>query len=161
MLEVSDQMYAANFLAFENSNPPAMAMEDSVGTFQEATRSTSLSALGSYTPAASTVEFEHIMKEEALMTFAPEYGAVETLSDYAQPKGAKHFHAGQRLFTLGRAPSRRGACGWAATLYARESSFTPGSMRPDSGSLRRGELLRAGEHEAGQRLFTLGRAPSR
>ncbi|GAB2229365.1 hypothetical protein Droror1_Dr00023504 [Drosera rotundifolia] len=44
----------------------------------------------------------------------------------------------------------------ATPLYAGESSFTPGSMRPGSGSLRRGELLHAGEHEVGQRLFTPG-----
>ncbi|GAB2276919.1 hypothetical protein Dimus_011628 [Dionaea muscipula] len=82
-MEVSDQMFMPNFPTFESFNPPPIGVEDSVGTLQEAMRSTSSSAPGSYTPAASTGEFDYVTKAEALMTFASEYGAVETLSSEA------------------------------------------------------------------------------
>ncbi|KAL9271921.1 Mediator of RNA polymerase II transcription subunit 13-like protein, partial [Drosera capensis] len=122
MVEVSDQMYAANFPAFENSNPPGMGMEDSVGTFQEVTRSTSSSAPGSYTPAASTAEFEHVMKEEALMTFAPEYGAVETLSD----------EASSTVFRSPYLPKSRTIEGFSSTSnYSTYGAKPPSSLHSD------------------------------
>ncbi|GMH10269.1 hypothetical protein Nepgr_012110 [Nepenthes gracilis] len=81
VMEGSDQMLLpVNFPTFESFNPPPSVMEECVSTVQEAMRSTSSFAPGSYPPAASAGEFDHVMKSEALMTFASEYRAVETLS---------------------------------------------------------------------------------
>ncbi|GAB4835105.1 hypothetical protein Ancab_000013 [Ancistrocladus abbreviatus] len=81
IMEVSDQMpLPVTFPAFEIFNPTPTGMEECVSAVQEATKSTSSSAPGSYILAASAVEFDQVTKAEALMTFASEYGAVETPS---------------------------------------------------------------------------------
>ncbi|GAB2268249.1 hypothetical protein Dimus_003225 [Dionaea muscipula] len=79
-------MFMQNFPTFESFNPPPIGVEDSIGTLQEAMRSSSSSAPGSYTPAASTGEFDYVTKAEALMIFASEYGVVETLSSEASSR---------------------------------------------------------------------------
>ncbi|KAJ0020388.1 hypothetical protein Pint_31438 [Pistacia integerrima] len=80
LMDVSDQMLVpVNFPSFEsfNSQPP-VAIEECVSKSQEVTNSALTSGPVNHTPASSTGEFDHLMKAEALMTFAPEYGAVET-----------------------------------------------------------------------------------
>ncbi|KAL9455446.1 hypothetical protein AB3S75_010799 [Citrus x aurantiifolia] len=78
-MDVSDQMLMPNFSSFESFNPlPTMAVEECMGKSQEVTNSTLTSGQANQSQASSTGEFDHLMKAEALMTFAPEYGAVET-----------------------------------------------------------------------------------
>ncbi|XP_022860473.1 mediator of RNA polymerase II transcription subunit 13 isoform X3 [Olea europaea var. sylvestris] len=81
MMDVSDQMLLhVDFPSFDNFTPlpPPAAMEDSASKNQEASKNASASAPMNYTPPSSGGEFDHLIKSEALMTFAPEYGAVET-----------------------------------------------------------------------------------
>lgn len=79
MMDVSDQMLLPMaFPSFDNFNPPPVAMEECLSKNQEITNNTVSSGPLSYIPASSTGEFDHLIKAEALMTFAPEYGAVET-----------------------------------------------------------------------------------
>ncbi|XP_040994670.1 mediator of RNA polymerase II transcription subunit 13-like isoform X3 [Juglans microcarpa x Juglans regia] len=80
MMDVSDQMLLpGGFPSFESFDPPVpVAQEEYLGNTQEVTKNSMLSGLGSHTPASSTGEFNHIIKAEALMRFASEYGAVET-----------------------------------------------------------------------------------
>ncbi|XP_057250573.1 mediator of RNA polymerase II transcription subunit 13 isoform X4 [Beta vulgaris subsp. vulgaris] len=77
LVDVPDQMVLpAGFQMFESFQPPATGMEECVGAIQEGTKSTSSGPV-SCAPAASTGEVDHVMKAEALLTFAPVYGAVE------------------------------------------------------------------------------------
>lgn len=80
MTDVSDQMLLpAGFPAFESFDPPLpVSQEECLSKNQELTNSCLSSGLMNHTPASSRGEFDHIIKAEALMTFALEYGAVET-----------------------------------------------------------------------------------
>ncbi|KAK9274364.1 hypothetical protein L1049_019178 [Liquidambar formosana] len=80
IMDVSDQMLLpVGFPSFESFNPPPPAStEECLSKNQEVTNNTFSSGPVNCTPASSTGEFDHLMKTEALMTFAPEYGAVET-----------------------------------------------------------------------------------
>lgn len=80
MTDISDQMLLpVGFPSFESFDPPPpLAQEECLSKNQEVTNSSLSSGLVNHTPAYSTGEFDHIIKAEALMTFATEYGAVET-----------------------------------------------------------------------------------
>lgn len=80
LMDVSDPMLLpVSFSSFENFNPqPSMAIEEGVSKSHEVTNSALTSGPVNHTPASSTGEFDHLIKAEAMMTFAPEYGAVET-----------------------------------------------------------------------------------
>ncbi|KAK2641530.1 hypothetical protein Ddye_023293 [Dipteronia dyeriana] len=80
LMDVSDPMILpVGYTSFESFNPPPpAAIEECVSKNQEATNSILTSGQVNHTPASSTGEFDHVVKAEALMTFAPEYGAVET-----------------------------------------------------------------------------------
>ncbi|XP_057538782.1 mediator of RNA polymerase II transcription subunit 13 [Amaranthus tricolor] len=80
LMDVPDQMMSSGFQMFESFQPSSMGMEECVSTIQEATKSTSSSGPVSCAPAVSTGEVDHVIKAEALLTFAPEYGAVEAPS---------------------------------------------------------------------------------
>ncbi|XP_022742106.1 mediator of RNA polymerase II transcription subunit 13 isoform X2 [Durio zibethinus] len=77
---VIDQMLLPEGLpSFDSFNqPPPVATEEWLSKSQEVTSSALLSGPSNHTPVSSTGEFDHLMKAEALMTFAAEYGAVET-----------------------------------------------------------------------------------
>ncbi|KAJ6307195.1 hypothetical protein OIU76_017060 [Salix suchowensis] len=80
VMDVVDQMLPpVAFPSFESFNSsPAVVIDESVSKSQEATHGTLALIPVNYTPSSSSGEFDHLMKAEALMTFAPEYGAVET-----------------------------------------------------------------------------------
>ncbi|KAA8530327.1 hypothetical protein F0562_005036 [Nyssa sinensis] len=80
IMDVSDPMLLpVAFPSLESLNPlPSAAMEESLSKSQEITKNAFSSGPVSSAPASSMGEFVHLMKAEALMTFAPEYGAVET-----------------------------------------------------------------------------------
>lgn len=78
LLDVSSQMLLpVGFPPFESFNPPQVAMEECPGENQ-LTTSAVTSGPSNHMPAPSTGEFDHLLKAEALMTFALEYGAIET-----------------------------------------------------------------------------------
>ncbi|KAJ6961182.1 mediator of RNA polymerase II transcription subunit 13-like [Populus alba x Populus x berolinensis] len=81
-MDVVDQMLPpVAFPSFESFNPsPAVVIDESASKSQEQTPGTLALIPVSCTPSSSSGEFDHLIKAEALMTFAPEYGAVETLS---------------------------------------------------------------------------------
>ncbi|XP_057963111.1 mediator of RNA polymerase II transcription subunit 13 [Malania oleifera] len=77
VMDISDQMFLPmTFPSFESPLP--VAAEESVSKNQECTNNIISAGPAYCTPASSTGEFDHLIKAEALMTFAPEYGAVET-----------------------------------------------------------------------------------
>uniref|UniRef100_A0A2P2MLZ1 Mediator of RNA polymerase II transcription subunit 13 n=1 Tax=Rhizophora mucronata TaxID=61149 RepID=A0A2P2MLZ1_RHIMU len=80
VMDVADQMLLPGTLpSFESFNQtPTASIDEGVSKTQEVTHGTLTSASMNYSPPSSTVEFDHLIKAEALMTFAPEYGAVET-----------------------------------------------------------------------------------
>lgn len=74
----NDQMILpVGFSSFESFNPPPAVMEESLSKNQVVSQDAPSSDPMNYTPASSTGEFDYLIKAEALMTFAPEYGAVE------------------------------------------------------------------------------------
>ncbi|KAL9233602.1 hypothetical protein vseg_008575 [Gypsophila vaccaria] len=80
VMDVSDQ----NLLPMcrqpnENFHPPT-GIEESAGTVQEATKYAAQSGALSCSSVVSTGEADYVMKAEALLSFAPEYGAVDTSS---------------------------------------------------------------------------------
>lgn len=80
---MSDQLFLpVGFSSFDSFNPPPPPMaaeEPALSKNQEITKDTlSSGSVMSYAPTSSTGEFDHIIKAEALMTFAPEFGAIET-----------------------------------------------------------------------------------
>ncbi|KAK1429059.1 hypothetical protein QVD17_11258 [Tagetes erecta] len=81
MIDTSDPMILPlGFSSFESFNPPP-PVEESISKNQEITKDALSSGSMNYNPPAPiSTEFDHLIKEEALMTFAPEYGAVETPS---------------------------------------------------------------------------------
>nr|XP_043628708.1 mediator of RNA polymerase II transcription subunit 13 [Erigeron canadensis] len=79
MLDASDPMILpVGFSSFESFNPPSTIVEESISKNQEATKDAVSSGSMNYNPPANNGEFDYLIKAEALMTFAPEYGAVET-----------------------------------------------------------------------------------
>ncbi|XP_027162286.1 mediator of RNA polymerase II transcription subunit 13 isoform X1 [Coffea eugenioides] len=83
MMDVSDQMLLpVGFPSFESfhSPPVPVAMDDSLTQNQDLTKTVSVPGKVNCPPASTSGEFDHVVKAEALMTFAPEYGAVETPS---------------------------------------------------------------------------------
>lgn len=80
LMDVSEQMLLpVGFPSFESFNPPApVATEECLSKNQEVTNSSVTSGPPNHTPVSYNGEFDHLMKAEALMTFPPEYGAVET-----------------------------------------------------------------------------------
>ncbi|XP_059630499.1 mediator of RNA polymerase II transcription subunit 13 isoform X2 [Cornus florida] len=80
IMDVSDHMLlTGGFPSFESLNPLlSVATEESLSKNQEFTKNAVSSVPVNSTPASSMGEFVHLMKAEALMTFALEYGAVET-----------------------------------------------------------------------------------
>ncbi|KAL7232398.1 hypothetical protein ACSBR2_010424 [Camellia fascicularis] len=87
IMDVADQMLLpVGFPSFDMFNPPPVATEESLSKSQEAPKNPMSSGAVNCTPASYTGEFVHLMKAEALMTFAPEYGAVETpTSEFSTP----------------------------------------------------------------------------
>ncbi|KAF9688587.1 hypothetical protein SADUNF_Sadunf01G0003800 [Salix dunnii] len=80
VMDIVDQMVPpVAFPSFESFNPsPAVVIDENVSKSQETTHGTLTLIPVNCTPSSSSGEFDHLMKAEALMTFAPEYGAVET-----------------------------------------------------------------------------------
>ncbi|XWS58898.1 hypothetical protein CRYUN_Cryun08bG0074200 [Craigia yunnanensis] len=80
VMDVSDQMHLPVGLpSFDSFNPPPpVAIEECLHKSQEVTSNAVAPFPSNHTPASSTGEFDHLMKAEALMMFAAEYGAVET-----------------------------------------------------------------------------------
>lgn len=81
MIDASDPMILPiGFSSFESFNPPP-TVEETISKTQEITKDALSSGSMNYNPPAPiSTEFDHLIKAEALMTFAPEYGAVETPS---------------------------------------------------------------------------------
>ncbi|XP_027336151.1 mediator of RNA polymerase II transcription subunit 13 isoform X2 [Abrus precatorius] len=80
VMDVSDQMLlSVGFPSFESFNPPPpAAMEECLNKSQDNLNSSMSLGPTNQTQVLYTREFDHIMKAEAMMTFAPEFGAVET-----------------------------------------------------------------------------------
>lgn len=86
MMDTSDQMILpVGFSSFESFNPPLALMDESLNKNQEVAKDALSSGSMNYTPVSSTGEFDYVIKSEALMTFAPEYGAVETSAGELSP----------------------------------------------------------------------------
>ncbi|XP_011088350.1 mediator of RNA polymerase II transcription subunit 13 [Sesamum indicum] len=80
VMDVSGEMLLPvsfpTFDSFSHLQAPT-SMEDLASKSQEATKSSTSGQVTSTLPSFSG-EFDHVVKAEALMTFAPEYGGVET-----------------------------------------------------------------------------------
>ncbi|KAL5563620.1 hypothetical protein UlMin_033367 [Ulmus minor] len=77
IMDVSDQLLSAEgFASIESFNPPPAPTEEIHGK-NEGVINSSTGVVNNPLPPP-TSEFDHIIKAEALMTFAPEFGAVET-----------------------------------------------------------------------------------
>ncbi|XP_050371500.1 mediator of RNA polymerase II transcription subunit 13 isoform X3 [Argentina anserina] len=79
-MDISDQiLLSESFASFESLiPPPAVAMEEIHGKNQGFGNGALTSGPMNCSSASNVSEFDHIIKAEALMTFTPEYGAVET-----------------------------------------------------------------------------------
>ncbi|KAL0661583.1 hypothetical protein Bca4012_098420 [Brassica carinata] len=80
MVDVSDQIVLpVGFSSFESFNPAPPIIDEGLIKSQEVINNsvTSASAPSNQMSSSSNSEFDHLMKAEAMMTFAPEYGAVE------------------------------------------------------------------------------------
>ncbi|CAM8916712.1 unnamed protein product [Rhodiola kirilowii] len=78
VMELSDQMLLPAAFPSSDSLTQVNAMEESLSRNKECTGIVPLPGLVDITPANSSAEFDHLVKEEALLTFAPEYGAIQT-----------------------------------------------------------------------------------
>lgn len=79
MMDASDQiLMPLGFSSFESFNPPSTVIEESISKNQEPTKDAMSSGSMNYNPPPNNTEFEYLIKAEAMMTFAPEYSAVET-----------------------------------------------------------------------------------
>ncbi|XP_012067059.1 mediator of RNA polymerase II transcription subunit 13 isoform X2 [Jatropha curcas] len=80
VMDVADHMLLpVGFSSFESFNPPpTTSMDECISKSQDITLEALTSGPVNHTPLSSTGEFDHLIKAEALMSFAPEYGAVET-----------------------------------------------------------------------------------
>ncbi|CAN4089815.1 unnamed protein product [Withania somnifera] len=80
IMDVQDQLLLpAGFPSCDNFNqpPPPAILDDSLSKHQEVVKSTVVNQVNGAS-ASIAGEFDHLIKAEALMSFAPEYGAVET-----------------------------------------------------------------------------------
>ncbi|KAL0864171.1 hypothetical protein Bca101_043289 [Brassica carinata] len=78
MMDVSDQIVLHDgFSSFESFNPVPPIIDECLIKSQEVINSNVTSAPLNPVSSSSTGEFDHLIKAEAMMTFAPEYGAVE------------------------------------------------------------------------------------
>ncbi|KAF8082132.1 hypothetical protein N665_0846s0014 [Sinapis alba] len=78
MMDVSDQIVLPDgFSSFESFNPAPPIIDECLIKSQEVINSSVTSAPLNQMSSSSTGEFDHLIKAEAMMTFAPEYGAVE------------------------------------------------------------------------------------
>lgn len=80
MMDTTDPMIlTGGFSSFESFNPPLPIIEESTSKNQEIViKDNASSGSMTYNPPPNNTEFERLIKAEAMMTFAPEYGAVET-----------------------------------------------------------------------------------
>lgn len=79
-MDASDQMLLpVGFPSFDSFNPPSsVAVVELLSKTQDNMNTAAPLGQADHTPMCSSGEFDHIIKEEAMMTFAPEFGAVET-----------------------------------------------------------------------------------
>lgn len=78
VMDVGDEMLMhVGFSSFESFNPPPAVVEECVSKSQEINTNVLTSGPVANTPVSSSGDFDHLIKAEAMMTFAPEYGAVE------------------------------------------------------------------------------------
>jgi mediator of RNA polymerase II transcription subunit 13 len=78
MMDVSDQIVLpVGFSSFESFNPVPPIIDECLIKSQEVLHSSITSVPSNQMSISSTGEFDHLLKAEAMMTFAPEYGAVE------------------------------------------------------------------------------------
>lgn len=81
IMDVADQMLLpVGFPSFDNFNQPPVATEEIPSKNQEVVKNAVSSVAVNTTPASSFGEFDHLVKAEALMTFAPEYGAIDMVT---------------------------------------------------------------------------------
>lgn len=81
MMDVQDQiLLPVGFSSFDSFNqpPPPAILDDSLSKHQEVIKSAAVTNQVNSASASIADEFNHLIKAEALMSFAPEYGAVET-----------------------------------------------------------------------------------
>ncbi|XP_049356358.1 mediator of RNA polymerase II transcription subunit 13 isoform X2 [Solanum verrucosum] len=81
MMDVQDQiLLPVGFSSFDSFNqpPPPAILDDSLSKHQEVIKSAAVANQVNSASASIAGEFNHLIKAEALMSFAPEYGAVET-----------------------------------------------------------------------------------
>ncbi|XP_060186714.1 mediator of RNA polymerase II transcription subunit 13 isoform X2 [Lycium barbarum] len=81
MMDVQDQMLLpVGFPSFDSFNqpPPPAILDDSLSKHQEVIKSATVANQVNSASASIAGEFDHLIKAEALISFAPEYGAVET-----------------------------------------------------------------------------------
>ncbi|KAM6555029.1 hypothetical protein CsatB_015791 [Cannabis sativa] len=83
IMDVSDPLLSnEGFTSFDSFNPPQAVNDEVLSKNQGVINNSSSFGLVNQSAASSTIstEFDHIIKAEALMTFASEFGAVETPS---------------------------------------------------------------------------------
>ncbi|PHT54555.1 hypothetical protein CQW23_09017 [Capsicum baccatum] len=81
MMDMQDQLLLpVGFSSFESFNqpPPPSVLNDSLSKHQEVIKSAAVANQVNSTSASIAGEFDHLIKAEALMSFSPMYGAVET-----------------------------------------------------------------------------------
>lgn len=79
VMDVSDDMLLpVGFQSFDSFNPPLSVTEECISKSQEIATNVMPSVPIPSSPVPPAGDFDHLIKAEALMTFAPEYGAVET-----------------------------------------------------------------------------------
>jgi len=80
VIDVPDQiLLPVGFPSFESFNPPpSTSVEECLNKSQDNLNNSMSLGPTNQTQMLYTREFDHIMKAEAMMTFAPEFGAVET-----------------------------------------------------------------------------------
>ncbi|WVZ01159.1 hypothetical protein V8G54_027228 [Vigna mungo] len=80
VIDVPDQMLLpVGFPSFESFNPPpSTSVEECLNKSQDNLNNSMSLGPSNHSQMLHTREFDHIMKAEAMMTFAPEFGAVET-----------------------------------------------------------------------------------
>ncbi|KAG9136307.1 hypothetical protein Leryth_003907 [Lithospermum erythrorhizon] len=79
MMDVSDQMLMPiGMTSLDSFNPPPQLKEDSFSMIEEVLNNGGTSSQADCTLTSINNEFDHLVKAEVMLTFAPEYGAVET-----------------------------------------------------------------------------------
>lgn len=79
MMDVTDQMLIPiGMTSLDSFNPSPQLKEDFFSMNEEVLKNSGTSGQADCTPASINNEFDHLVKAEVMMTFAPEYGAVET-----------------------------------------------------------------------------------